>query len=102
MFDNKIIAIEDKNAEELTQIKDDILFADIMLNGNFLKIVKKQTSLFGSEFWAEIVNTTNGKTNIYKLPSLPKEVKTYDNMISINLGLDVYFLNTNRMACEKI
>ena len=46
-------------------------------------------------------NTSNGKENIYTIEKVAKSVVTYNNVIGVNLGNEIYFIDTNAWLIKR-
>ena len=46
-------------------------------------------------------NVSNSSTNIYNTEMLPKGIKTYNDVIAINLGTETDFIHTNGWLIKK-
>lgn len=101
MFDGKIIKGREEIFSEETKFDSDTLFADINLSGYTVEIRKTKAGIFGSEAQVEIKQVSNGKINIYTTNLIPKEIKTYENVIALNLGTEVHFIDTNGWLIKK-
>ena len=101
MSDNGIMKRTKDN--ELTEVKfdTDTIFADINLNGYSVEIIKNKSSLFNSQIITQINQISNNRVNNYNVKSLPVAVKTYENVIALNMGTDVEFINTNGWLIKK-
>ena len=101
MFDDKIMAIEQDQIEEVVAFEQDLLFVDIEIANNFVQVFKKSSGLFSSESQVEITNAVNKKVSIYKTEGLPKEVKTYNNIMALNLGTEAHFITSGGWLTKK-
>lgn len=94
--------IQEGKEEELFNTKDQkVIFADIELTDFVVKVVEKSTGLFKASAVVELMNVSTKKENIYTLDSVPKSIYCYDNVIAINLGTEVHFINTNGWLVKK-
>ena len=62
---------------------------------------KNNTGLFKAESLVEIKTINNSNTNIYNAQLLPKAMKTYNDVIVINLGTEADFIHTNGWLIKK-
>lgn len=96
MYDTHIDLLKEGNSEELINFKDEnLLFADINLSNKFMKIVQKNEGILNSTIELQIVNSNNQNVNTYKVESTPKKVYVEDDMIALNLGTNILFINDN-------
>ncbi len=107
---NKLICMYNDSIHSISEQKDEVLLkfsenkvnmADIKLKENFVKIVEKTTGLFSTETTAQIVNTSNKSEKTYILDSSVKNLYTNENVIAINLGSEVHFIDTNGWLIKK-
>ena len=56
---------------------------------------------FSADTVVEIQNTSNGKENVYTIEEVAKAVSSYNNVIAINLGDEVYFVDTNAWLIKR-
>lgn len=104
MYDNGIHKFEAGVDVELTKLNEEnpkITYADIELDGYIFRTYEKSTGLFSADTIIEIQNTANGKENIYTIEEVAKAVVSYNNVIAINLGDEVYFVDTNAWLVKR-
>lgn len=103
MYDNSIYCIQNEKSEELVNFNQEnkkMVFADIELT-NFIFHITEKNVLLSTESTIELTNVGSGKTNIYTIDSVVKEVYGYDNHLAINLGSEVHFIGTNGWLKKK-
>lgn len=103
MYDNSIHIIQNGTDEELFSLKEDgqkIVFADVELNNYAFRILEK-SSLLSTQSTVKFINVGNKKINVYSIDSVIKEVYVYNNLIALNLGSEVYFVETNGWLNKK-
>ena len=89
---------------ELTKLNEDnpkITFADIELSNYVFRTYEKSTSLFSADTIIEMQNTSNGKENVYTIEEVAKSVVSNNNVIAVNLGNEVYFVETNAWLIKR-
>lgn len=102
MYDGHIDFIKDNENTEMTNFtNEEILFADINLDKNVLKIIKKSTGMFSAEAEMQIINLINQNKNVYDIKEVPKKINVYENMIAINLGTEALFINNNGWLVKR-
>ena len=104
MYDNSIHKFEAGVDVELVKLNEDnpkINFADIELNNYIFRTYEKSTSIFSADTIIEMQNTSNGKENIYTIEEVAKAVVSYNNVIAVNLGNEVYFVDTNAWLIKR-
>lgn len=104
MYDDSIHKFETGVDVELTKLNEDnpkIIFADIELNNYIFRTYEKSTSLFSADTIIEMQNTSNGKENVYTIEEVAKSVVSNNNVIAVNLGNEVYFVETNAWLIKR-
>lgn len=98
IYDDSIHCIENEQDEVIMNLNEEnkkINAADINLNHHVYRAVEKSTGLFNADTMIEIINTENKKETIYTSEGVAKDIECYQNIIAINLGQEVEFINTN-------
>ena len=103
MYDEHIDVLKGEENIELLNLKnEEILFADINIEPNIVKIVKKSDNLLNSNVEMQIINSNNiNDVNIYKIDNTPRKIYTQDNMVAVNLGTSAMFINSNGWLVKK-
>ena len=104
MYNSLIHIIKDGKDEVLVSLNEkdnNITFSDIELSSNAYRIIEKSAGLFKSNSTVEIYNTTSKKQNIYNFNGVAKKVYSYGNIIAIDLGSEVLFINMNGWLIKK-
>ena len=104
MYNSSIHIIKDGKDEVLVSLNEkdnNITFSDIELSSNAYRIIEKSAGLFKSNSTVEIYNTTSKKQNIYNFKGVAKKVYSYGNIIAIDLGSEVLFINMNGWLIKK-
>jgi len=98
MYNNHIHMIENNTDTILTELSDKkIIFSDIKLDANYVKIYEKSAGLF-ADSQAQITNINNQKEASYEIKGLPRNLYVYGDNIAVNLGTEVHFISVSRMA----
>lgn len=94
IYDDHIETITNNTSNEISNFKtSNIIFAD--LNDRIVQIEKKNDSLFSSSFELQIVNSDTSEKNLYTLEKEPKSIRVFGNVIAINFGTEILFINNN-------
>lgn len=103
MYTDKVKLItEDGNEETITENKDKkITFSDVNLSNSIITIEEKSSGLFTADSVANIINTDNKNTSTYTANSVTKEIYTNTNIIGLNLGTEIEFINTNGWLVKR-
>ena len=103
MYDKYIDIIKNKNVTRVFDYtSEDVLFAGINLNSKITKVIRKSKGFLGKEFQMKIIDTNNINNEIiYEVEQNPKGVYVADNIICINLGTEVLFVNSNGWLIKR-
>lgn len=103
MYDKFVEIIKDKKSIEVFDFNsENVIFADINLNSKIMKVIKKSKGFLEKEFQMKIIDTNNLNNEIiYELEENPKKVYVNDNIICINIGTDVLFINNNGWLIKR-
>ena len=72
---------------------NNILFADI--NNKLVQFEKLSTGLLSSEFELQILDIPNIDKKVYSLDKEPKSIQIFGNVIAINFGTEILFINNS-------
>lgn len=101
MYDDSIHTIENKEDKKILDISSTKnTFADVNLKDNIVCVTEKSTGLFAN-IDVEITNTSSGKTDIYNIEGVASALEAFGNVIAINLGTEVDFINTNGWLIKR-
>ena len=96
MYDDSIHLIaNDKDEELINNDNKKITFSSIQLNNNIVNIEEKSSGLFTADSIVNITNIDNKSQKTYMVEDVTKEIYTFENIIALNLGVEVEFINTN-------
>lgn len=101
VYDDSVNIISDENETEIVSIDNTITFASGNLNNSISYIKEESSGIFNSNSVLNIINTSSNQQYTYNFDELAKEMYTYGNVIGINIGTEIYFVNTNGMLIKK-
>ena len=103
MYSDKIVEIKtDETKDEIQKFNDKkISFTSIDLSDASVTIEEKSSGIFTVDSIINIMNSDNKNISTYKVDSVIKEIYTSDNVIALNLGAEVEFVNTNGWLLKK-
>ena len=104
MYDDEISAIEKNNNINIIALSEkgkNINFANINLNGYIYRTIEESDGLFNTNTLLEIINTSNHKKDIYTVEGVAKAIYSFDNIIAVNLGQEIEFINTNAWLLKR-
>ena len=75
------------------------------MSGNLVNSVayikEESTGIFNANSVLNITNTQKNQQYTYNFDEVAKEMYAYHNIIGINIGTEIYFVNTNGMLIKK-
>ena len=103
LYTDKITVIKsDDTVETISENNDKkIAFASIELANASATVEEKSSGLFTADSIVNIINTENKSKFTYTTESVTKEIYTNNNIIALNLGSEVEFINTNGWLNKK-
>ena len=103
MYTDRIDSIsEDGNIETLYKSEDKkVTFMDINMQNSIIAIEEKSSGLFTADSNVSIINTDNKSVINYTVDSVTKEIYTGNNIIGLNLGTEMEFINTNGWLVKR-
>lgn len=78
-----------------------MIFQSIELTNHAIEIEEKSSGLFTADSVVNIISTENRGTKEYTVNSVAKEIYTYGNMIALNLGTEIEFINTDGWLVKR-
>lgn len=102
MYTDSIHMIENGQDTILMDNKDKkIIFQSIELTNYAIEIEEKSSGLFTADSVVNMINTENKGTKEYTVDSIAKEIYTYGNVIALNLGTEIEFINTDGWLIKR-
>lgn len=102
MYTDNIHMIE--NNQDITLMENQnkkMIFQSVELVNHAIQIEEKSSGLFTADSVIHIVNTENRTQKDYTVNAVTKEIYTYSNMIALNLGTEVEFINTDGWLVKR-
>ncbi len=102
IYDNGLGVIKDENYREVIKIdNENITYLANDFNNHVAYVKEESTGLFKAQSDVHIVNTSDYQEKIYKMENVAKDVFACDNIIAVNVGTEIYFLDTNGWLIKK-
>lgn len=102
MYTNEIRIIEDEaNNNLINNTNKKVIFQSVELNNHAIEVEEKSSGLFTADSVVSIVNTENKENKEYVANAVTKEIYTYGNMIALNLGTEIEFINTGGWLVKR-
>ena len=103
MYTDKITVIKtDETVEKIQEYKDKkVSFASIELSNSSITIEEKSSGIFTADSIVNIINSDNKSISLYTAESVTKEIYTSNNIIALNLGSEVEFINTGGWLVKR-
>lgn len=102
MYTDSINVIE--NGEETVLMNHDnkkIIFESIELSDYATIIEEKSSGLFTADSNINLINIENKNIKEYMVNAVEKEIYTYENIIALNLGTEIEFINTEGWLVKR-
>ena len=103
MYTDKITVIKaDETMETIQEYGNKkISFVSIDLSNASITIEEKSSGIFTADSIVNIINSDNKSTSLYTAESVTKEIYTSNNIIALNLGSQVEFINTSGWLVKR-
>ena len=103
MYTDKITVIKaDETVETLQEYGNKkVSFTSIDLSNASVTIEEKASGLFTADSIVNIINSDNKSTSLYTAEFVTKEIYTSNNIIALNLGSEVEFINTGGWLVKR-
>jgi hypothetical protein len=103
MYTDKIELIKtDETIETISNTKDKkVSFMSIDLANSSITLEEKSSGLFTADSIVNIVNSDSLNAITYTTESVTKEIYTSDNIIGLNLGAEIDFINTSGWLVKR-
>lgn len=103
MYSDKITVIKtDETVDTIQEYKDKkVSFASIELSNASITVEEKSSGIFTADSIVNIIDSDNKSISLYTAESVTKEIYTSNNIIALNLGSEVEFINTGGWLVKK-
>lgn len=103
MSKDKITAFSLEGNKDIlyTNSNKKVIFQAINLNNSVVILEEAAANLFTADTNVTIINTENKGTTNYTAKAVTKELYTYENMIALNLGTEIEFINTGGWLVKR-
>lgn len=103
MYTNKVKLIKNDGTVETLQEYGEkkVSFASIELSNSSVTVEEKSSGIFTADSVVNIINSYNKKNSLYTAEAVTKEIYTNNNLIALNLGSEVEFINTSGWLVKK-
>ena len=102
MYTDSITEIENEKENILLESNDKkIIFQAIELENNICYVEEKSSGLFSADSVVNIINTDSKETRQYTVNYVAKEIYTNRNIIALNLGTEIEFINTGGWLVKR-
>lgn len=102
MYTDGISVIENDQENTLVETKDKkIAFQSIDIDNNICYVEEKSSGLFTADSVVNITNIDNKSSKQYTVNYVAKEIFTNVDIIALNLGTDIEFINTGGWLVKR-
>ncbi len=101
MYTDSVTEIENDQENALVDNTKQITFQSVDLESNMCYIEEKSSGLFTADSVVNIVDINSKETKQYTVNYVAKEIYTYGNIIALNLGTEIEFINTGGWLVKR-
>lgn len=103
MYTDKITLIKnDETMETLQEYKNKkVSFASIEFSNSSITVEEKSSGIFTADSIVNIVNSDSKSSSSYTAEAVTKELYTNNDIIALNLGTEIEFINTGGWLLKK-
>ena len=102
MYDDGVDIIENNENSSIYKIENQkVTFLSVNLDNNLTYIEEQSSGLFSSNSIMHIINTNNRKEKTYIVNDNIKEIYNYGNIVGLNCGTEIYFINMQGWLVKK-
>ena len=102
LCDKKVLTLKNGSVNVSAELDDqEITFIGANLSRSYFKVKEDKFGINNQNSNVEISNTSNGKTAVYTIKGVAKNVKAKDGVIAVNLGTEAYFIGENGWLIKK-
>ncbi len=94
MYNDLIVSIENEQETVIQEIGDKkVSYQSIDLNNSIVSVEEKSTGLFTADSYVHLINLETNEGKEYIIDSVIKEIYSKGNVIGLNLGTQIEFIN---------
>lgn len=104
MYDGEISVIKDESNNILMGLSEkgkNINFSNINLSNFTYRAIEENDGLFNTNTVIEMKSTTSDKNVVYTVEGAAKDIYSYNNVIAVNLGQEIEFINTDGWLLKR-
>lgn len=102
IYDNGLGVIKDETYRNIVKIdNENVTYLANDFNSHVMYVKEESSGLFKSKSDVYIINTSDFQEKIYKIENTAKDVFANDNVIAVNVGTEIYFIDTNGWLIKK-
>ena len=94
-YDNSVYRLNEGNSEKIIDVDQNTLFLDIETSNYISKIQENQSGILSNEYEVKVINEKNSSESTYLLEQMPSGLYCSDNVIAVDMGNEIVFLNHN-------
>lgn len=102
MYTDSIIELENGQAKTLADNQSKkVIYQSLNLNNCVCSVEEKSSGLFTADSLVNLINVENQDKKEYIADSVTREIYTYGDIIALNLGTEVEFINTSGWLVKR-
>ena len=94
-YDNSVYRLNEGNSEKIIDVDQNTLFLDIETSNYISKIQENQSGILSNEYEVKVINEKISSESTYLLEQMPSGLYCSDNVIAVDMGNEIVFLNHN-------
>lgn len=100
VYDDHVAAIKNEENQEILKAENKVYVSN-ELNNSVVYLEEQSEGVFKVSSNIHIINTLNNKDTTYELDDVVKDIYTNEEIIAVNAGTDIYFINTKGWLLKK-
>lgn len=102
MYTDSIIEIENGQTKSIIENQNKkVIFQSVNLTNHVCSVEEKSSGIFTADSLVKLINVESQESKEYIANSVAREIYTYGDIIAINLGTEVEFVNTGGWLVKR-
>lgn len=99
-FDSYVLKMDEYSSQKIYEKDDLTAYVDVNINSGFVRVDKEESSVFKSDYRLKIKGADNSE-KVYIIEGSLKSLKAKNDLIALNLGKEVQFVDKNGWLKKK-
>ena len=102
MYDDSIDILQEENNKQILNYSNrKVSFATVEMNSGIAIVEEKSSGIFTADSEVSFINTETEKEIVYIANDVTKEIYSSDDILAINLGEEIHFINKGGWLVKK-